>query len=186
MKNIEILNIEGLEFLENLPDDSIDLILTDPPYITSRQSGMEKWAQHVKEQDKKGCPEIKTEKEWGEYKTFPEWHQWFRKGRLHIKRWLSTHQKLKKDYLKYGSIYGKKYAVTTAYGPWDEDFTLEKLNLFVEHFHRVLSPGGTCIIFFDLWKLSYLKEQLENAKFKQLRFIEWIKTNPQPLNSKRN
>ena len=38
-------------------------------------------------------------------------------------------------------------------------------------------------MFFDLWKLSYLKEQLEGVKFKQLRFIEWIKTNPQPVNS---
>ena len=27
---------------------------------------------------------------------------------------------------------------------------------------------------------------LEKYKFKQIRFIEWIKTNPQPLNSKRN
>ena len=41
-------------------------------------------------------------------------------------------------------------------------------------------------MFFDLWKLSYLKEQLESAKFKQLRFIEWIKTNPQPVNSSIN
>jgi site-specific DNA-methyltransferase (adenine-specific) len=27
---------------------------------------------------------------------------------------------------------------------------------------------------------------MEKHKFKQLRFIEWIKTNPQPLNSSRN
>ena len=27
---------------------------------------------------------------------------------------------------------------------------------------------------------------MEKCKFKQIRFIEWIKTNPQPLNSKRN
>ena len=60
---------------------------------------------------------------------------------------------------------------------------MEKLQLFVEHFYRVLREGGTCITFFDLWKLSYLKEQMEEAKFKQLRFIEWIKTNPQPVNS---
>jgi site-specific DNA-methyltransferase (adenine-specific) len=46
--------------------------------------------------------------------------------------------------------------------------------------------GGTCIIFFDLWKLSHLKELMEKHKFKQLRFIEWIKTNPQPINSRVN
>ena len=42
------------------------------------------------------------------------------------------------------------------------------------------------IMFFDLWKITPLKELMEKHKFKQIRFIEWIKTNPQPLNSKTN
>ena len=33
-------NIEGLEMMSSIEDNSIDLILTDPPYITSRSSGM--------------------------------------------------------------------------------------------------------------------------------------------------
>ena len=37
-----------------------------------------------------------------------------------------------------------------------------------------------------MWKITNLKELLEKYKFKQIRFIEWIKTNPQPLNSKVN
>jgi site-specific DNA-methyltransferase (adenine-specific) len=41
-------------------------------------------------------------------------------------------------------------------------------------------------MFFDLWKISQLKELLEKYKYKQIRMIEWIKTNPQPLNSKTN
>ena len=41
-------------------------------------------------------------------------------------------------------------------------------------------------MFFDLWKISQLKELLEKHKYKQIRMIEWIKTNPQPLNSKTN
>jgi site-specific DNA-methyltransferase (adenine-specific) len=41
-------------------------------------------------------------------------------------------------------------------------------------------------MFFDLWKIGELKEIMESCKFKQIRFIEWIKTNPQPLNSKIN
>ena len=61
-----------------------------------------------------------------------------------------------------------------------------KMEQFVEQFYRTLRPGGTCIIFFDIWKISYLKEMLEKYKFKQIRFVEWIKTNPQPLNSSRN
>ena len=63
---------------------------------------------------------------------------------------------------------------------------MEKLELFIKHFYRVLRKGGTAIIFFDIWKLSYLKEMMDKTNFKQPRFIEWIKTNPQPLNSKRN
>ena len=31
-----------------------------------------------------------------------------------------------------------------------------------------------------------IKEMMEDAGFKQIRFIEWIKTNPVPINSKRN
>ena len=93
---------------------------------------------------------------------------------------------MRENYLKYGSIYGKKYAVRTNYGDWDSEFTMEQLQLFIHHFYRVLRDGGSCIIFFDLWKITNLKDMLEDAKFKQLRFIEWIKTNPQPINSSRN
>ena len=98
----------------------------------------------------------------------------------------SALKRMKQDYLKYGSIYGKKYAVRTDYGKWDSEFTMEDLQLFINHFYRVLKPGGTCIVFFDLWKITPLKDQLESAKFKQIRFIEWLKTNPQPINSKVN
>jgi len=76
--------------------------------------------------------------------------------------------------------------VRTDYGEWDSGFTLEELSFTVEEYYRVLKPGGTCIIFFDLWKITHVKDILERMRFKQPRFIEWIKTNPQPLNSKRN
>lgn len=41
-------------------------------------------------------------------------------------------------------------------------------------------------MFFDIWKITILKELFEKYNFKQIRFIEWIKTNPQPLNSSVN
>ena len=41
-------------------------------------------------------------------------------------------------------------------------------------------------MFFDLWKITNLKDMLEGEKFKQIRMIEWLKTNPQPINSKVN
>ena len=41
-------------------------------------------------------------------------------------------------------------------------------------------------MFFDIWKITPLKALFKKYKFKQIRFLEWIKTNPQPLNSKTN
>ena len=105
---------------------------------------------------------------------------------MHIKHWAKKRSKYRLNYLKYGSIYGKKYAVTTDYGDWDSQFTIEKLELFMAHFYRILRDGGTCIVFFDLWKITNLKDMMEGEKFKQIRLVEWIKTNPQPINSKIN
>ena len=183
---INLQNMDGLEFLESLPDNSVDLILTDPPYITSRETGMDKWVTHIQEQDKEGSKNARTELQWNNYKTKEEWDQWFEKSNIKKENRTNRLAKMKKDYIKYGSIYGKKYAVTTDYGEWDSEFTLEKLDLFIKHYFRVLKPGGTCIVFFDIWKITNLKNLLEGAKFKQIRFLEWIKTNPQPINSKVN
>ncbi len=173
-----IRNQEGLQFLSGLPDESVDLILTDPPYITSRDSGMDKWVDHVAEQDASDTL-LKTAEEWEALSESMDWDKFFGDKKKNL-------DPLKKNYLKYGSIYGKKYAVRTNYGKWDSEFTMEDLQLFINHFYRVLKPGGTCIVFFDLWKITPLKDQLESAKFKQIRFIEWLKTNPQPINSKVN
>ena len=186
MSNLVFKHQEGLEFLEGIPDNSVDLILTDPPYITSRDSGMDKWVKHTEQQDSAGAEDMKTEEDWEKYKTPEQWNAWLDKSKVSEKNRPKKLASMKKDFLKYGSIYGKKYAVTTNYGKWDSEFTLEKLNLFVNHFHRILRDGGTCIVFFDIWKLTNLKDILEGSKFKQLRFIEWIKTNPQPINSSVN
>jgi site-specific DNA-methyltransferase (adenine-specific) len=177
---------EGLQFLSDIPDGSVDLILTDPPYITSRDSGMDKWVQHVAKQDTSGSVNVMTEQDWNQYKTKEQWNQWFENSNIDKLKRPNVLSKMKADFLKYGSIYGKKYAVKTNYGDWDSEFTLEQLELFVKHFYRVLKPGGTCIVFFDLWKITNLKDMLDSEKFKQIRFVEWIKTNPQPINSKVN
>ena len=196
---IDLRHQDGLQFLSEIPDNSVDLILTDPPYITSRDSGMDKWVKHVAEQDKADARPLRSLTQWRGLKTLREWIDFLSqdaslycieeqtKKKIYqpraIKRKLKAYQR---DYLKYGSIYGKKYAVKTNYGSWDKDFTVEQLGFFVEHFYRILKPGGTCIVFFDLWKITHLKEMLENVKFKQIRLVEWIKTNPQPINSKVN
>ena len=94
-----------------------------------------------------------------------------------------TEEKMKENYMRYASIYGKKYSVKTDYGDWDSQFTMDILDNFIKEYYKKLRKGGTIIIFFDIWKITLLKDLLEKHKFKQIRFIEWIKTNPQPLNS---
>jgi len=186
MTNITLKHQEGLQFLEGLPSNSIDLILTDPPYITSRDSGMDKWVGHVAKQDQEGAKSLRTEEEFQDYMGLGDWHKFFVQGSAPLKKWHKDYARHKENFLKYGSIYGKKYAVRTNYGDWDKDFTLETLDQFTKQFYRVLRDGGSAIIFFDLWKITNLKDILEESKFKQLRLIEWIKTNPQPINSSRN
>ena len=186
MNSITFKHQDGLKFLGEIPDNSVDLILTDPPYITSRDSGMDKWVEHVAKQDSEDSKDIKSEEDWDQYKTKEQWDDWFDKSKVKPEHREKKLKKLKSDYLKYGSIYGKKYAVTTDYGDWDSQFTLEKLGMFLKHFHRILRDGGTCIVFFDLWKITNLKDMMEGEKFKQIRLVEWIKTNPQPINSKIN
>ena len=77
-----------------------------------------------------------------------------------------------------------RFRVSMDFGDWDNNFT--GLDEVIKECHRILKDGGTLICFYDLWKLTTLKDYFEAAKFKQIRFIEWIKTNPVPLNSKTN
>ena len=181
----EIKNIDGLCYLESLNNKSINLVLTDPPYIISKKTGMDEQAKLVQKYNETN-KNIKSEKDWKKFKTNKEWEQWMTKNNIPEVKRKKELEKLKNNYLKYGSIYGKKYAVMTDYGDWDNNFTMEKLEKFILHYFRVLKDGGTLIIFFDIWKITPLKEIMEKVGFKQIRFIEWIKTNPQPLNSSTN
>ena len=122
-------NTDSLSFMATLQNGEVDLVLTDPPYIISHETG---------------------------FKSVKEGVQ--------------------------------RFAVETEFGDWDrpENFSMVDLEASVKEYYRVLRDGGTAIIFCDLWKVSYVKEMMERHKFKQIRFIDWVKTNPVPLNSKRN
>jgi site-specific DNA-methyltransferase (adenine-specific) len=170
LSRIDIQNIDGLQYLQTIENNSIDLILTDPPYIISKGSGMNEHYNKIKSNETNEVEYDKTEEEWEQYK---------------IENEIDSDDK-KDNYMKYGSIYGKKYAVRTDYGEWDSEFTMETLEIFISEYYKKLRKGGTLIMFFDLWKITQLKELMEKYKFKQIRFIEWIKTNPMPLNSKVN
>ena len=112
-------NANCFDFLPTLKDNSVDLVLTDPPYDILEGS-------------------------------------WY------------------KD---------RSHADDKNFGAWDKELSISKL---LTELYRVLRSGGTLIMFYDLWKISFLKEYLEESKFKQIRLIEWLKTNPVPLNSKLN
>ena len=120
---------DSLSLMATLKKGSVDLVLTDPPYIISHETG---------------------------FKSVKE----------------GVH----------------RFAVDTEFGEWDKEdnFSLGDLEDSIKEYYRVLRSGGTCIIFCDLWKISYIKEIMERHKFKQIRFIDWVKTNPVPLNSRRN
>ena len=158
---IDIQHTDGLTYLSSITNGSIDLILTDPPYIISHESGMDQLYHNVAQNEANGVTLVKTEDDWQQYKTTNN----------------ISDDTYKDNFMHYGTIYGKKYCVQTNYGAWDHDFTIEQLDLFISQFYQKLRKGGTLIIFFDLWKITTLKNMMEHHHFKQIRLIEWIKTN---------
>ena len=78
----------------------------------------------------------------------------------------------------------ERFAVSMDFGKWDH----AEINLghLAKQAYRALRKGGTAIVFYDVWKLTTLATTLTEAGFVQLRLIEWVKSNPVPLNSKRN
>ena len=89
--NNDIINTDGLEYLSTIENNSIDLILTDPPYIISKETGMNTHYNNVKSNN--NIEFIKTEEENS-----------------------IENDDNKDNYMKYGTIYGKKYCVKTDYG----------------------------------------------------------------------
>jgi len=132
--NIDVKNTDGLQYLSTIKDKTVDLILTDPPYIISRDSGMNTHYNTVKKNEENKVEFVKTEDEWNTYKVSNQIED----------------DVNKMNYMKYGSIYGKKYCVKTDYGEWDSKFTMDILEQFVAEYYKKLRPGGTLIMFFDI------------------------------------
>ena len=140
-------NSTDLVLLRSIEKDSVDLVLTDPPYLISRKSGMQSH----------------KERKPGD------------KGYNQVSKRIEDGKEIEVDY-------GRYFATATDFGQWDKDYTIDDLQLAIDEFYRILRPGGSCIIFFDLWKIETLRNAL--SKFSKHRLIEWLKTNPVPINSK--
>lgn len=121
----QIINDDCYNALKNIDNNSINLILTDPPYNISRESNFTK---------------------------------------------NSTNTKFNK--------------ISIDFGDWDKEEL--DLDLLFSEFKRVLKPGGTVVIFYDVWKSERLKQVAENYGFRQPRICQWVKNNPTPINSKIN
>ena len=85
---------------------------------------------------------------------------------------------------KTGFIHGgvERFQYTRNYGDWDhQEIDIEK---FTNEAYRILRTGGTIIIWYDMWKITRIKESLDRAGFKMVRGIIWVKQNPVPINAK--
>lgn len=120
-----IIESDCFDALKDIDNNSIDLILTDPPYLISRSSNFHNHSDNIK------------------------------------------FNKIKIDF-----------------GEWDKEPI--DLDLLFKEYKRVLKPGGTLIIFYDIWKCEGLKSSAELVGFKQPRVCQWVKNNPTPINSKIN
>lgn len=123
--NNEVILGDCFDILEKIDSNSIDLILTDPPYNISRESNFKK----------------------------------------------------NSDNKKFNNI-------SIDFGDWDQkEIDLDKI--FFES-KRILKKGGSIVIFYDVWKSSNIKFFAEKYGFKQSRICQWVKSNPVPINSKKN
>lgn len=76
-----------------------------------------------------------------------------------------------------------RFRVSMDFGSWDSGVILSSV---IPDMYRVLKDHGTIVCFYDLWKIGDLRKVLEGAGFRQVRFLEWLKINPVPLNSRKN
>lgn len=124
---IDLVNKDALLFLREVGNNTIDLVLTDPPYAISKETNFSSGKETGRDVD--------------------------------------------------------RFRMSYEFGQWDTVDLEYFKSVFTETF-RVMKTGGTLICFYDIWKLESLKTVLESVGFKMFRFIEWVKTNPVPINSK--
>lgn len=125
---IKYENQSCFDFLPTIENNSIDLILIDPPYEISRPTNFQSGEETGRDTD--------------------------------------------------------RFRISMDFGEWDKNFSgLEEV---FKQGYRILRDGGTMICFYDVWKIETIKKHYDNNKFKQVRFLEWIKTNPVPINSRIN
>lgn len=74
-----------------------------------------------------------------------------------------------------------RFRISIDFGDWDKDVSWDAI---IPLLAASVRRGGAVVSFCDLWKLSHIKEACDAVKAVKLRFFEWVKTNPVPINSK--
>ena len=120
----DLQNIDGLQYMAAQQDKSIHLVLTDPPYIISKDSGMNRFVKKVENIEKSG-KNTKTESQWETFKAAKGY----------------ADDKYKKNYIKYANTSGKKFGFKTDFGKWDNEFSIAKLEEFIKLFYKKLVKG---------------------------------------------
>ena len=83
-----------------------------------------------------------------------------------------------------GGAQYERIKISKDFGSWDKKENAVDLVRVIQELYRVLRPGGTAIIFYDSWKTQDLRYWMESARFRMIRRIEWIKSNPVPINQR--
>ena len=65
---MNIQHKDGIEFLKSLQDGTVDLIITDPPYLISKETGMNKFEKEVQKIEETGKNK-KTIEQWETFKA---------------------------------------------------------------------------------------------------------------------
>lgn len=67
-----------------------------------------------------------------------------------------------------------RFRVSMNFGDWDNNFT--GLDVVIKECYRVLKKGGTMICFYDLWKITILKQYFENNCYGVMTILRNLKT----------
>lgn len=68
------------------------------------------------------------------------------------------------------------------FGDWDWKFDLTS---WIEHYDKILEPGGNVIIFCSFHFISHIVDKLKSLNYEIKDCIRWIKSNPMPRNRDR-
>ena len=111
MSKICLENKDCFQYLKNISNKTVDLVLIDPPYEVSRETNFQSGEETGKDTD--------------------------------------------------------RFRVSMDFGDWDNNFT--GLDRVINESYRVLKNGGTLICFYDLWKITNLKNYFCIGFFNNLR-----------------